>query len=49
MRILRDKNEQKWSSRFGETYIVLILRSDRYSVGPVLFVQATIFFMIQQL
>ena len=35
MRILHDKNEQNWSSRFGETCIVLILRSDRYSVRVV--------------
>ena len=32
MRILHDKNYQNWSSRLGEICIVLILRSDRYSV-----------------
>ena len=32
MRILQYKNDQNWSSRFEEICIVLILRSDRYSV-----------------
>ena len=31
LRILHDKNEQNWSSGFGEICLVLYFRSDRYS------------------